>query len=366
MHFDSEVSSSRVAEFILFTSGSFLALLHLILRANASLTAIKPKSAPWQRKRRFRLFGPSDLELITISAPLDLIHESYQPNEKWQDVYAAKVISPPPAVSTFNSKIPTAEMLSPRWPLPEERLPSPKFPPPPKSATTSPTSPPTKTHKPNKPSYSVFPAESTDDIVRLPATTYSPSSTTRYSPKLESEVESSITIHGSPSVTDVSEASFHADELLPPSHPWTDSFHRRTSSASSAATVQIGIRLSNAAAALATNNLQSIVEASADPKKRPESYLRRSLSVPSYQSEQKDLETPPSPISKERPKQSPTDQDSRSKDSRQEPELQRLETASEGVTLKPVTVTSPTSKAQRLYEPPKLAPSTDDRLDGFF
>lgn len=369
MTFDAQVSSSRIAEFILFTAGSFLALLHLILRANASLTAIKPKSAPWHRKRRFRLFGPSDLELITISAPLDLIHDSYRPDEKSQDIYAPKIISPPPALSTFNFQPTTSEILSPRWPLPEERLPSPK--PGPKSPNTPPATSPGTSHKRNKPSYSIFPTSEADEIIQLPATTYSPPSSSapvRRQNQPESELKPSITIHSSASVTDVSEASFHADDMLPPRHPWADSFHRRGSSAVTSATVQIGIRLSNAAAVLGHGNaLASIIEASPDLGKRPESGLRRSLSL---QQERRKSESPPSPISKERLKESAANQDSRSKDSRQKPELRRLETApslpGEAITLQPVALTSPKSKAQRTYEPPNLAPSKDDRLDGFF
>src|SRR5215472_15037391 len=129
MKFDKQHSSSLVAEFILFTSGSFLALLHLILRANASLTAIKAKSTPWHRKRRFRLSGPSDLEMITISAPIDLIYESHQQDEKYQETCTPKMISPqlsstPPTLPKFSFATKAVEPLTPQCSLAAEYLPS--------------------------------------------------------------------------------------------------------------------------------------------------------------------------------------------------------------------------------------------------
>ena len=353
MTYDSQFSSSRIAEFILFTTGSFLALLHLILRANASLFAIKPKSTPWHRKRKFRLFGPSDLELLTISAPMNLIHDRYSSDEKVQDLYSTKIMSPLQPLSTFSLQLLSPEASTPRWPLP---LPSPAAIKSPRISTPLDAGP---SQEQSTPGYQTFPAGTEEDIVQLPATTYSPppsSLSSRRRAQTETGVKAPLTIQPSAWKFDVSDTSFHVDDLLPPGHPWTNSSHHRSSSADSSATVQIGIRLSNAAAVLATSNSdpQSIIVVSPKSTDRPSSSLQRSYSVPQSQLDGRPLESPPLPISKERPKRTSTKHDSQSKDSTQSIDLQRLQTAS-----------SQPSEAL-LYPLPRLAPSKEDRLTGFF
>ena len=62
--FDGSFSSSRLAEVVLYTQGMCIALIHMILRTNAGLFAIKPKDTTnWDSKKKFRLFGPNDLEV---------------------------------------------------------------------------------------------------------------------------------------------------------------------------------------------------------------------------------------------------------------------------------------------------------------
>jgi hypothetical protein len=227
----------------------------MFLRANAARTAIKPKTTPWHERRKFRLCGPSDLELMNISAPI--ISSSYRPDEKVADIWARQQAEAEQAKmsqinlprNTYASKSNHAKKTS--WPLPEGPLA------PPKDSVRSPVSPqsaslskPLPGHKRNQQSYSLFPGF---DDIKLPATVYTPSSQP-YSPKpkISTAVASSVskatpTKLTSPSVTDVSEASLH-----PPGNPWM-SRHRRGSSTDSSATVQIGIRFSAAPAALAAS-----------------------------------------------------------------------------------------------------------------
>ena len=354
MTYDDQFSSSRVAEFILFTTGSFLALLHLILRANASLIAIKAKSTPWHKKRNFRLFGPSDLELITISAPMNLIHDSYSSDDKLEDLYSTKIMSPLQPLPNFSWNTQSQEVSTARWPLP---LPSPSVPT--RSLQTPAPSTIDSSQRQSESGSLVLPALVTNDIIQLPATTYSPPPSTpssRRRAQTDAEANAPLAIQPPFSATGVSDTPFHANDLLPPSNPWTDSFHRRGSSADSSATVQIGIRLSNAAAVLATSdsNTQSIVVVSPKTADRPSSNLRRSRSVSYSQQDQRPSETPPSPISKERSRRTSAEQDSRSKDSRQSQDLQLLQT-------------SPGRPGEAaLYPIPRLAPSKEDRLTGFF
>lgn len=340
MTFDNQYSSLLVAEFILFTSGSFLALLHLILRANASLTAIKAKPTHWHRKRRFRLFGPSDLELITIGAPLDLIYESHPQDEKSQEAYVPKTISPqmsstPPTLPKFSFAGKAVGSLTPQCSLTGEHLSSQNRLPVPQEVPSS--SSPSSTHKRNKSGCTVFPAESAVDI-RLPATTYNPqtpSAPVRRQAGPEVELKSATPMLTTTPLTDVSQASRDVDDLLPQWHPRTESFLRR-SSVDSSATVQIGIRLSNATAALVSSSLDCTVDISS-------------------------REEPLNP--------GPTNHDSRNEDSQQRLELQRPETApgrpGEAVMLK-LALTPPSSRKQCLYEPPIIPPNNDDRPAGFF
>lgn len=254
--FDNNLTSSRVAEFVLFISGAAIAFVHMFLRANAARTAIKPKTTPWHERRKFRLCGPSDLELMNISSPI--ISSSYRPDEKVADIWTrqqaekeeAKTNQVTLPSSTYSSKPKHAKKTS--WPLPEGPLA------PPKDSVRSPSSPksskpskPLPGHKRNQQSYSLFPGS---DDIKLPATVYTPSAQP-YSPKLKSptNMASSASTKNltkkltSPSVTDISEAT-----LQPPTNPWMPS-HRRGSSTDSSATVQIGIRFSAAPAALAAS-----------------------------------------------------------------------------------------------------------------
>ncbi|KAF2428056.1 hypothetical protein EJ08DRAFT_327698 [Tothia fuscella] len=264
--FDSNLTSSGVAEFVLFTSGAAIAFAHMFLRANAARTAIKPVKTPWVARRKFRLCGPSDLELMNISSPLG--ESSFQPNDRVSDIWArqeaekgqAKMSEVTLPSSSYTPKQSHAKKAS--WPLPEQGpLTPPKSAALPKVSERSPISPKTvaitktlPSHKRNQQSYSLFPGS---DDVRLPATIYSPNSQA-YSPrtKLPTIPASSADVNPflakltSPSVTDIREAS-----LDPPNQPWAPR-HRRGSSADSSATVQIGIRFSAAPSALTATALR--------------------------------------------------------------------------------------------------------------
>lgn len=363
MKFDKHHSSSLVAEFILFTSGSFLALLHLILRANASLTAIKAKSTPWHKKRRFRLFGPSDLELITISAPIDLIYESYQQDEKPQEAHATKMISSqmsptPPTLPKFSFATKAVDPLIPQCSLSAENLPSQKLPSVPhKASSFSPSS----THKRNKSNYSIFPVETPEDI-HLPAATYKPQTP---STPVRCQVRSEIKLRPTaPMVAATHQASHNEDNLLLPQHPGSESLLHRRSSVDSSATVQIGIRLSNATAALVSNSFHGIGDTlsnSAPPA--PGSTLQWPLSVKFHQRDHSQQGSRHSSL----PRDGLVKPGLRNNDSQQKPELLPLETAQPGnaTTLKP-ELAAPSSRIHRSYELPLVPTNSDDRPAGFF
>jgi hypothetical protein len=249
------LTSSRVAEFVLFISGTCIAFVHFFLRANAARTAIKPSAAPWHERRRFRMCGPSDLELMNISSPI--IENRYKPDEKVADIWArqqaekdmargGKLTTP---AFTFPSKAQQASRTT-SWPIDEPPMTPPKGPRSPTTPKAANSSKILPSHKRNQQSYSLFPGS---DDLRLPATVYTPnanpfSSTRKSSINKQQNNESTATSKKltSPSVTDIREAA-----LQPPVTPWTG--HRRGSSADSSATVQIGIRFSAAPAALAAS-----------------------------------------------------------------------------------------------------------------
>jgi hypothetical protein len=103
--------ASNLAEYILVMSGAFVAILHLFMRANAARMAIKSSETPWHKKRYFRFFGPSDLEIINISPPLHLIYPTYRVDEK-------RLIRTPTSQRTYNSLPSTPSNSFPMKPAP--------------------------------------------------------------------------------------------------------------------------------------------------------------------------------------------------------------------------------------------------------
>jgi hypothetical protein len=257
--FDSDLSSSRVAEFVLFISGAVIAFTHMFLRANAARTALKPSETPWQERRGFRFFGPSDLELMHISAPI--MKQEYRPDEKVSDVWSSQrantkdgtpnassvapdfifPVSPTKATTKATTKVSS-------WPFTAEPLPPPKDQPlrssmAPKVATTAKKA---SNHQ-RQAGYSLFPGS---DDLRLPATVYTPgaqpkSSTNAFAPGY-------VNPFAGTSPVALDDQAFGT--LQPPRAPWKLG-HRRGSSTDSMATVQIGIRFSTAPAALAASGI---------------------------------------------------------------------------------------------------------------
>jgi len=255
--FDSNLSSSRVAEFVLFISGAVIAFAHFFLRANAVRTAIKPSNTPWLKRRKFRLFGPSDLEMMPISSPMTLMKPGYNPEEKMHiapfcrsntGVLSSPTATTPGSITGFLQK-PEVAVSRPQWPLSSG---SPQ--PPVKSPRTldmkisqSPITP--SSHRRNQASYSLFPGA---DDIKLPSTVYSPES--QHPPKSSKNVASKVT-ESSAALTAATKSLSQEDLLAPkqPRLPWAPG-HGRNSSADSSATVQIGIRFSAAPAALTASN----------------------------------------------------------------------------------------------------------------
>ena len=63
--------TSRIAEVALNLLGVIHLVLHVFLRSNADRLALRPIEGTWTKKRRLRLFGPSDLEMTEhITSPV--------------------------------------------------------------------------------------------------------------------------------------------------------------------------------------------------------------------------------------------------------------------------------------------------------
>jgi hypothetical protein len=268
MMMDSELTSSRVAEFALFASGTVIAVIHIFLRANAARLAIKPRETPWQARRRFRLFGPSELEIMNISPPLNLINPNYGSDEKIADLYARqqrpalKVQSPQTPLPNFSFPAKSFDNGSKSpWPLPQQRLPSPK-------EARGPSSLPRMgaDHNRRQPSYTLWPGA---DDIKLPLAVYSPPGPSNAPLPLRSvlQLDTGGTLtsqkYQPPSASTKANSSPGSPpapgRLVPPALPWAPS-HRRGSSASSSATVQIGIRFSTAPSALGAANRRSSLQ----------------------------------------------------------------------------------------------------------
>jgi hypothetical protein len=244
---DAPPMSAMMAEYVLYVFGTVIAFLHLFLRANAARTAIKPSEAPWHKRRKFRLFGPNELEIMTISPPLHLMHPDYPADEK--RAYELSLPNTPLPALPFPVQTPTyghARSLSMSKEMPESPDGKSSF----RQQTQS--------------TYTLFPGA--EDLI-LPATVYTPptavkSPTTAPPPPPQSRRPSYAAAHRTRSSSCVSfntsvppptaAAAVVAQEaqnsgLRPPRPPWVPA-HRRGRSDDSSATVQIGLRLSEALA----------------------------------------------------------------------------------------------------------------------
>ncbi|KAE9988111.1 hypothetical protein EG328_000581 [Venturia inaequalis] len=248
--FDKDLSSSRVAEFVLFIAGAVVAFTQLFLRANAARTAIRPNNTPWLERRELRLFGPSDLELMRISSPI--MDPNYRSDEKdsanWMFFNDISKNGAPVDSDLIIPVLPlkASTKVSPR--LLKEPIPPPKDQPtksPMASKATTGTPRKISNHQ-RKPSYSLFPGP--DDLT-LPASVYTPGLMSKASVSALAPTFTNPFLGTSPTTKD--------DQALPaPRKPWKPS-HRRGSSDESTATVQIGIRFSTAPSALAASRLSS-------------------------------------------------------------------------------------------------------------
>jgi hypothetical protein len=262
---DKDLTSASVAEFALFASGAVVAFIHIFLRANAGRTAIKPRETPWQPRRRLRLFGPNELEIMNISPPLNLVNPNYDYNsdEKIADIYARKqrhapkVYSPETPIPEFSFPAKSHKRANSKseWPLSQQKLLSPGSNTPRKEST----------HKRRQPSYSLFPGP---DDVKLPDTVYSPPGPSNgplsSRPLLQIETGTLSNKAYQPQSAPVNPPRGRTltagTQLAPPNVPWAPRFHRRGSSADSSATVQIGIRLSAAPSTLVAANRRSSLQ----------------------------------------------------------------------------------------------------------
>ncbi|KAH7392966.1 hypothetical protein BKA66DRAFT_411696 [Pyrenochaeta sp. MPI-SDFR-AT-0127] len=237
--FMNALSTARVAEISLFSSGIVITFFHLFLRTNAMRTAIRPieemKNTTKQKRPKIRFFGPSDLEM-NISGPMALQTsrrpESRQglidvgPEKNRFDIHPEYFVRPERAMTPVSTR--TGSPIDPtKWPLPpdaeEEKV-------------------GTSGHQRNK-SYSLFPTRA-EDVPRLPATVYHPGAAQDNS-RVSKLALRRFTRRSS--ITNVSEAF----DFLTKPKPLFAERHRRDRSNDSSATVQIGLRFSLAPATLA-------------------------------------------------------------------------------------------------------------------
>ncbi|KAF2710688.1 hypothetical protein K504DRAFT_376599 [Pleomassaria siparia CBS 279.74] len=249
--FENTLATSRIAEVSLFTSGIVVAFFHMFLRVNATRMVINPiaesSTQSTQKRPNFRLFGPSDLEM-NISGPIAL-----QGGRRPESRQGLIDVGPEKNLSDFDAEyfMRSNRPLSPgsmqshgsidpsRWPLPP-------FP-----DINDDVSPDQKRIKSN---YSLFPTRA-EEIPRLPATVYSPTSATaenRLSKLAIRRPSRDNSFNDTKSVTDVSEAFSFNFLTKPP--PLFSGRHQRNESTNSTATVQIGLRFSLAPATLAAAN----------------------------------------------------------------------------------------------------------------
>lgn len=234
------LSTARVAEISLFSSGMVITFFHLFLRTNAMRMIIRPidemKGPARQKRPKIRFFGPSDLEM-NISGPMALQTsrrpESRQglidvgPEKNRFELEAEYFVRPERALTPASAKSQTS--IDPtKWPLPPDVVEQ---------------EPKVSSHERNKKSYSLFPTRA-EDVPRLPATVYDPKA------QQDNSSVSKLALRRftrRSSITNVSEAF---DFLTRPKLPFGER-HQRNPSTDSSATVQIGLRFSVAPATLA-------------------------------------------------------------------------------------------------------------------
>jgi hypothetical protein len=295
------LTAANVAEYALFSSGFFIAILHIFLRANAARTAIKARETPWHAKRRWRFFGPSELEIINISPPLNLVNPNYRPDEKVSEIYNRRLLNrqrktsfpastplgypnSPRPLDTARGRFP----VLPRKPSDSTETPTtggitPKFQTP-VSATTTPVAKPTPPPNNRKSSvYTLWPGSeearrmsSQSPLVNLPPPRHPPTAPlpqvpfAAYTPPQAGRGPSAMrpvtrmgrapsNVGFEPSslpgsnlrrMSDIHDrySSRRNSSLHPPTQPWRNMMHRREMSMESSlsGTVPIGVRLSTA------------------------------------------------------------------------------------------------------------------------
>jgi hypothetical protein len=201
------ILTSRMAGIVLNLFGLVMGFLHLMLRLNAEVMAIRPLRAPWAKTKSFRFFGYSDLDIgaqmempIAIERSMSTRGLARTPSEKYRGL-----LSP-------DSLQPTIDIRSPR--AAKGPLESPM---PPKATAT------TELIRKKSNSYSVFPIND-------------PQGKTLTSRAMDSGEDELI--------------------LLPPP-PLFLRRHQRDSSNISSATVQIGLRLSHGILPAGTEYLET-------------------------------------------------------------------------------------------------------------
>lgn len=243
------LSTARIAEISLFSSGMIITFFHLFLRTNAMRMVIRPieemKDPAKHKRPKIRFFGPSDLEM-NISGPMSL-QTTRRPDsrqglinvgpEKNHFDFEPEYFMRPERVLTPASAKSQSPIDPTKWPLP----------PPPEAGESDVKTP---SNDRNKKSYSLFPTRA-EDVPRLPATVYDPKAMQENSSVSKLALRR-FTRRGSiNSVTNVSEAF----DFLTKPRPLFGGRHNRNQSTDSSATVQIGLRFSVAPAAIAAARL---------------------------------------------------------------------------------------------------------------
>ncbi|KAK8160397.1 hypothetical protein IWX90DRAFT_266511 [Phyllosticta citrichinensis] len=291
--FSAKLSSSRVAEFVLYSSGAFVSFILLFLRINSSAAAIQPRtSSSFSRFNplRFLTFQGPDSFDFKISDPIAVGGEKNNRFDRYAYQYRTEKIG-----FGMEKGSPGQREKSETWKAPVVQSKQVQGDSPTKKAT--PSKQPLYTHKRTRSgSYSLFPAKSEQGresqlpyslrlphiptLPKLPSTVYSPDS----SPQ---KAKAPIDPFASPtkgarlgSVTNV--ADYY--DTLPP-QPLFTGRHLRDTSVDSHATVQIGLRLSMAPTNIPMADVSAANRYLAEMPVMAESSTRTSANDPDSHSE---------------------------------------------------------------------------------
>ncbi len=100
----------KMAGIVLNLFGLVMGFLHLLLRSNADVTAIRPLTATWAQTRRWRFFGSSDLDMgaqmktpVAMERSLSTHRMTRSQNEKYRQLFSPDIQQPTSDIRSVRS-----------------------------------------------------------------------------------------------------------------------------------------------------------------------------------------------------------------------------------------------------------------------